>query len=380
MIVDDLRLEPEGDRVELSARLRLRSSAEAPERIWFRFPQDMAGEGIDGSPFVPGLLMAAMYLGEELAIDAPVSARLLDGAESAKLVMRSWWPYMADVPVRGETAPLANGAGRRATLFTRGVDSWYTALTQPVDTWLYAPTADFAWGKRDSGPEETERLRRPVVEIHRSCAQRFDRRLVVVDTNLRHFVEPLRNWGYSHGGILTACGLAVGAQLGELRVPSSLGFGNLVPLGTHPLLDPHWSTERTRIVHDATEVSRMEKAVVVAENQHALDHLLVCNSPDPLINCGRCGMCLRTMAMLEPIGALERCPTFREPLSAWRLAMLPADNLLTRKMTGRRIRDMREHGARPALGAALRVGLLRYNLKSALQHLRGIVSGLLLRR
>lgn len=380
MIVDDLRLEGESDRAELSARLRLESAAEAPERLWFRFPQDMAGDQIDGSPFLPGLLMAAMCLGEELVIDAPVSARLLDGAELAKAVMRSWWPHMDDVSVRGERVALATGAGSRGTLFTRGVDSWFTALTQPVDTLLYSSSADFVWGKVDSGPEETERRRRPVVEIHRSCAERLDCRLVVVDTNLRHFIEPLIGWGYSHGGILTACGLAVGEQLGELRVPSSFELGNLVPLGTHPLLDPHWSTERTRIVHDGTDHTRMQKAVVLAEDEFALDHLLVCNSPDPRVNCGRCGMCLMTMVMLEPIGALERCPTFREPLSAWRLAKLAAPNLLSRSAAGIRIREMPEYAARPALGAALRVGLLRFHIGRGLHHLRGILRGFVLRR
>jgi hypothetical protein len=132
-------------------------------------------------------------------------------------------------------------------------------------------------------------------------------------------------------------------------------------------------------VHDATEVTRIEKAVVVAENQHALDHLLVCTSPDPLVNCGRCGVCLTTMLILEPIGALNRCPTFREPLSAWRLARLPADTLLSRKMTGTRIREMREYGARPALGAALRMGLVRFHVRSALRLLREIL-GVLVRR
>ena len=33
------------------------------------------------------------------------------------------------------------------------MDSWFTALTQPVDTLLYASSTDFAWGRLDSGPE-----------------------------------------------------------------------------------------------------------------------------------------------------------------------------------------------------------------------------------
>jgi hypothetical protein len=84
--------------------------------------------------------------------------------------------------------------------------------------------------------------------------------------------------------------------------------------------------------------------------------------------------------MLEPLGALNRCPTFREPLRARRLARLPTHNLLSRKAALIRVRDMRTYGARPALEAALRVGPVRYHLGSALRHLRGIARGLLLRR
>ena len=324
--------------------------------------------------------MAAMRPREELVIDGPVSARLLDGAEMAKVVMRSWWPYMADVPVRGERAALQGGGDRRATLFTRGVDSWYTALTQPVDTLLYSSSTDLVWGKLDSGPAETERLRRPVVEIHRSCAEMLGRRLVVVDTNLRHFVEPLRKWGYSHGADPHRVRPGRGRSPGRVARRILVRVREAGPAGNAPPAGSARSTERTRIVHDGTDHSRTEKAVVVAENQHALDHLLVRNSPDPRMNCGRCGMCRMTMIILEPIGALERCSTFREPLSAWRLARLPAPNLLARKAAGLRIHDMRTYGARPALGAALRVGLLRHHLGLALHHVRRIVSGLLLRR
>lgn len=350
-----------GERVELSGRLRVESGAEAPDRIWFRFPPDLAGEGIDGSPFLPGLLLAAMYLCEDLRIEGPVSERLLAGAQQAQLVMRSWWPRLAPARVEVEPVRLPGGGPGRATLFTRGADSWHTVLNEPVDILLYSAAVDFVWGERDSGPEETMRAREPVVAVHRECAERRGRRLVVVDTNLRHFVEPLRNWGFSHGGILAACGLAIGSSLAELRIPSSMPYGNLTQLGTHPLLDPCWSTEITAVVHDAPEVRRFKKLSALAGDRDALEHLLVCNGPDPRLNCCRCDMCLGTMVQLEAIGALDRAVTFPRPLRARDVARMRTDTRLSRRATYLHIEEVLAHGGRPSLAAALEVGLVRYH-------------------
>ena len=363
MIVDDLRVEPSGDRAELSGRLRLESAAEAPDRVWFRYPADMGDPEPDGSPFVPGLLLTAMYLGEDLHVDGPVSARLLEGAAEARTLYRSWWPAFAESAVSGEARRLDGNPGHRATLFTRGVDSTYAALTEPVDTLLYSAAVDFVWGKLDSGPEETMRARAPVVEAHRESAERLGRRLVVVDTNLRHFVEPLRGWGDTHGGILAACGLAVGAQVAELGIPSSYALGNLLPLGSHPLLDRHWSTERTTVAHGAPEVPRTEKLVALAADPHGLDELLVCSGPGPRVNCCRCDMCVFAMVHLEAVGALDRARTFPGPLRVRDVARLRTPNRLSRMATRLRIEDVLTHGGRLSLAAALEVGLARYHLE-----------------
>jgi len=180
-----------------------------------------------------------------------------------------------------------------------------------------------------------------------------------VDTNLRHFVEPLRGWGDNHGGILAACALAVGAQVAALGIPSSFALGNLVPLGSHPLLDPHWSTERTAVYHGAPEVTRTDKLIAVAADQQALDDLLVCNGPDARANCCRCGMCLYTMVQLEAIGALDRADSFPGPLRARDVARLPVPNRLTRRAALLRIDDVVTHGGRPSLALALALGVAR---------------------
>ena len=379
MIVDDLRVEASGDRAELSGRLRLDSVADAPERIWFRHPADMGAAEPDGSPFVAGLLLAAMCLGEDLHVDGPVSAKLLEGAGAARTVLRTWWPELAESSVSGEARELEGSPALRATLFTRGVDSMYAALAEPVDTLLYSAATDLVWGKLDSGPEETMRARAPVVEAHRACAERLGHRLIVVDTNLRHFVEPLRGWGDNHGGILAACALAVGAQVAELGIPSSFALGDLVPLGSHPLLDPNWSTERTVVYHGAPEVLRTDKLIAVAADQDALDDLLVCNGPDARVNCCRCGMCLYTMVQLEVIGALDRAGSFPRPLRVRDVARQRVPNRLSRRTALLRIDDLVTHGGRLSLALALELGIAR-NYAWRLAHVSRKIAGAALKR
>ena len=380
MIVDDLRLEPSGDRVELSGRLRLDSAGEAPERIWFRYPSDMGDPEPDGSPFVPGLLLAAMCLGEDLHVDGPVSARLLEGAGAARTLYRTWWPKLAEPAVTGEAHPLEGAPQRSATLFTRGVDSMYAALAESVDTLLYSRATDWGWGGRDCGPEETIRARAPVVEAHRESAARLGHRLVVVDTNLRHFVEPFRRWGDSHGGILAACALTVGARVARLGIPSSSPLGSLLPLGSHPLLDPFWSTERTAVYHGAPEVPRMDKLIAVAADAEALDELLVCDGPGPRVNCCRCEMCLSTMIQLDIIGVLGRAGSFPGSLRLRDVAMLPAETRLSRSVAMQRIEDVLTHGGRLSLAAALEVVIARHDGRRLARLARRIAREALRRR
>ena len=60
--------------------------------------------------------------------------------------------------------------------------------------------------------------------------------------------------------------------------------------GSHPLLDPLWSTETLAFVHDGCEANRMEKVRRIAESPLLLEGLRVCvddRGPD-VYNCGSC--------------------------------------------------------------------------------------------
>ena len=93
------------------------------------------------------------------------------------------------------------------------------------------------------------------------------------------------------------------------------------------MLDPLWSSESLRVVHDGGAVTRIDKVRHLADNPVALDTLRVCAVPDrATYNCCRCEKCLRTMVALEIAGVLSRSRAFPEPLNLLRVALLPNDH------------------------------------------------------
>ena len=377
LALDELTLDECDGNTELRARL---SGPRLPPQglpVWFRFPVRFRPPELDASPFVPPLLLLAMWWRTDLHVEGPVSPRLIATVARAKAVLRSWHPELADVPVSvaEERAP-APSAEATGCFFTGGVDSWYSVLQsvegapEPADPplrWLvYRPTADFAEFRnpRAWNPDYVRRVREPEIERARAGAARTGCELAVVDTNVRAVLEPHRGWGYSHGSILSGAGLAIGQGVSRLLIGSTVPLGRLVSLGSHPLLDPLWSTERTEIVHHGAGASRTQKLRFLAERPIALERLKVCTRPGEK-NCGRCSKCTRTMVGLHIAGALSSCPAFEAPLRPGRVASQVPATKLERRFASDLIAEFERTGGDPLLYAALQLGLIRDYLRRA---------------
>ncbi len=154
-------------------------------------------------------------------------------------------------------------------------------------------------------------------------ARAFAKPLIEVETNLKGLLIRHAPWEYAHGALLAAVALLLSPQFARIYVAASDAYGMAVklPWGSHPLLDPLWSTELTTIIHDGCEAIRIEKVARIAHSDIALRWLRTCwENPNGEYNCGRCGKCLRTMAALRLAGALDRCKTFDRPLDLAALA------------------------------------------------------------
>ena len=367
MRVDDIRLDSNRAWFELSARITMDRLDTCGLRIWFRGPNEYANGELDASPFLPGLLATAMWWGEPLTIEAPVSAQLLDAVPLAIHRYQSMFPSLRAVPVSAPGRTLASTSGATACFFTRGIDSWYSVLTNvegvdrsrpPVTHLLHVSGIDWA-------------LTAPTLEREiaatRAAAATAGCELVLVETNLRDFTERFQPWDVTHGGALAAAGLALGTRFSHVLMASTFPLYRLQPWGSHPMLDPLWSTERTAIVHDAAEISRADKFAFLADHSRALANLKVCFEVDSEYNCGVCEKCMLTMVGLRAAGVREDLDGFAVPLDAWRLAshaVSTANRQLVPELAERLV-----HPEDRPYRLALECMMLRGDLTSALRRL-----------
>jgi hypothetical protein len=323
VLVDDVRLEAREDHWELSGRVTMDRFDTEDLRIWFRFPGEYSTGELDASPFLPGLLVTAMWWNETLVIDGPVSARLIANVEEVTAMYRCLFPSLPAIGVSAPSHESAHGTAATACLFSRGVDSWYSVLKNlerpdprrpPLTHLVYVPSIDFMYGDENRA-RSIDATRRAAIDV--GCE------LILLETNLRHFTERFQEWGVTFGGGLAGIGLALGGAFSHLLLPSSLPIGAPNTYGSQPALDPLWSTERTTIVHDGAESSRARKVRYLADHPAALRNLKVCYDADTDDNCGKCGKCLNTMMALHAAGVLDAGPRFDVRLSPWRVARIP---------------------------------------------------------
>lgn len=308
----EARSGPEPERCRLEATVRYDDGA--TEGIWFEYPESfLPALNRNGDPWVVALAPLAVATGEPLHVPVPVDARLLQGVHQAADVWRSWFPELAPlelhVPFEDRQPPAEEQ--RTGSLFSGGVDSWYTALVNPVEAAAgKTPRIDTLVLVRgaDIPLKEVEAFRLVQAAVERA-ARHLGLGTACIATNLRETRWSRTNWALlSHGAFFLA--LAHGAgRFGRLMIPSSVSYV-YGAWGSHPLTDPRLSSASMSAFYHSAEKYRFEKMGVIARSQAALDDLRVCWRSGTERNCGRCGKCLRTMIPLELYGALERCSSF----------------------------------------------------------------------
>ncbi|MFL5819825.1 MAG: hypothetical protein ACJ76S_03990 [Solirubrobacteraceae bacterium] len=360
MIVDDLRSSFADGKCEISARVR-QGGSELP-RLYFRFPEQFAPARLDGSPFLAGLLVYAMRAGEDITLDAPVSPRLLDSLDRIFAVYSSFFPgEMRPISVEAPASTPPPATELTGSFFSRGVDSWFAVLTAleddpqtpPLTHLVFCP--DFL--PRDSWSDELVELKTAQT---RQAAAPTGCEFIIVETNQKPVYR---------GHQLVAMALALGFS--RMLIPSSGMLGELIPRATHPDLDPLFSSERTEI-HHYGNASRMQKVARVARSTDALRTLRVCryNRADRDINCGRCEKCLRTMIHLHLVGALERARgLFEHPLEPQAVAAMSKEIKHPHQWVDL-LCALDDTPEDHALGAAIRLVIIRAHLRNAYEQVR----------
>ena len=306
--------EQTGDRSSTTITLRGRGPGDRARVVYF---ETSAGIGREADYLLPLTLLPAMITDSRLKVPGKVSSRLFATLPKLQDVLhlwgtRNWGARVQRIPIEGEAK--SNGATPAsgiACFFSGGVDSFYTLLKNRdrVTHLIFVHGFDITLDNRS--------LRAQASHAAREVARELGKELIEVETNLRSFSDSLVNWDHYHGSALASVGLLFQHQFREILIPSSATYAELYALGSHPLLDPLWSTDLTRFEHDGCEATRVDKSAYISNSETAMRWLRVCwVNPSSAYNCGRCEKCRWTMMNLHAAGALGRCKTLPETLDS----------------------------------------------------------------
>ncbi|WP_156155935.1 hypothetical protein [Demequina phytophila] len=297
------------------------------------------------APALPAALPIAMRVGSSLVLQGDFDGVALANAQRAQELLEHWFSDLSRVDISATTGSPAVPSAGVGCFFSGGVDSFYSVLAHAdVITHLI-----FVHGF-DIPLADVDLADRALHEV-RAAAAALGMKLVVVRTNVRELSDPYVAWGDQyHGAALAAVGHLLADHFREVLIPASHHVTELFPWGTHPDLDPLWSSSELEFLHDGEDRTRPEKVSSIAVSQVALDHLRICwENRGGLYNCGECEKCVRTMISLRAAGALDHCRTLPQVIDASslrrlrsgnRVAMFARENLLALETSGTSDREL----------------------------------------
>lgn len=273
------------------------------------------------TPWIPPATVTAMGKGLEIHFAEPVDRIAVEGAKRAQELLYSWYPdalTLVDVAAGTHDEISGNDSRGVGCFFSGGVDSFYSATchSEKITHLILVHGLDISLGNIERWSETLERMR--------TVAAGMGKTLIEVRSDLRilHAKYGPHWQQQAHGAFLANIALLLSGHLHTVIISSSDDWSTLVPIGTHPDLDPHWSSSGVTIRHDDL-ANRTAKLDVLRHNGLAMDHLRVCwANLAKGYNCSRCEKCIRTMISLRMVGALERCQTFPDEIPLKRLRQL----------------------------------------------------------
>lgn len=303
--------------------------------------------------FIACALLPSMKMGGgEIRINGEISSKFLSALDTIQDIYCTWQPSFKRTKITGITALQRTQTAQQkrvGAFFTGGVDSLYTFLKHNEEI----TDVIFAYGL-DIKLKDTVMREQTSKKIH-AIASEFGKNVIEIETNLLELFDFYVNWGQlGHGAALAAIGHLFSCTFHRIYIPSSYSYSNLFPWGSHPILDPLWSSENLEFIHDGCEATRVNKVALIAQYDIALNTLRVCwTNPDSVYNCGKCEKCIRTMINLKINNALSRCTTFSEELDIKQVKKIVANTVGTRAFIQENLDALEKNGGDEKLRKAL---------------------------
>ena len=298
--------------------------------------------------FGSAFLLPALHHGRSLAFDEPVDAAWLANTTRLQQVFQRWWGYPPRVPhtsggirrIHEADLPAQRGT---ALFFSGGADSFYSLLHADPQPQRLVTVQGL-----DVAHDDDARMA-PVIALALSVAAERGVTPVIVRTNLRaHPAMAGPSWERSHGGVMAAIGHALGDDVSEVLISSSITTDRERAWGSHWETDPLHSSPRVRFRQVGMELRRVEKLRRIAGDPLVQRHLRVCWQKTSGLNCQRCSKCLLTRLVLADCGVLDACATFEGT------ATLPRDLAALDRYRSTSQRALTELAASPRLDPGIR--------------------------
>jgi len=319
--IDALDCRATGDGARASARIRWEDAAREPFDLFFE-ARGAAAASLRADPdamLLAGAFPAMRHGERRIAVDGPVCPALRDGLRTAAAILESWYgaprTLPAIEPAGGFVAPRPAPVPRAAAFLSGGMDSLdvflrnraYFPPGHPARFEDALHVSGLPWTGPPGSPSSESFVSRARTAAA-AVAGRLDAPLSFVRTNLgeldRDFLFFRREW---FGSAYAAVAHLFSRRFTEVSYASAQQLGvRLDPLGSHPLLDPLFSTGALRFRHAGADRGRIEKAATLARRPDLLPHLHVCLTTPldaPGANCGRCEKCLHSQIELLLAGA-----------------------------------------------------------------------------
>jgi hypothetical protein len=318
--VTDIDVSRTSTQAIITARIRCQGSKLGGLELWLRYGPEYSDHlSPSADPWIAMLLWPAMRLGQNLRIDAPASSKLVEATPTLMDIMHCWDSRFRPIEIQIPTMTSEPNTGVAvASFFSGGVDSFYTALKNTApEASLHARVTHLISAHGLDVPLDNEALWMRVRPYLQQSAVSLGCTWVECATNVRRVVpDELVPWSMYYGAVLAGIALGLRGLWSKALIPADQTYAEMFPSGSHPLLDPLWSSESVRIVNDGAEATRIEKiSSRLARSDVALQHLRVCwENRGGKYNCGECEKCVRTMVGLKIAGVLDKCSAFDRPL------------------------------------------------------------------
>jgi hypothetical protein len=284
------------------------------QEIWFELPSKFESSISDrGEPWLVLLFPCAIATGEHIQIDLPVDPTLIYNLRGIWRVWQSWYSWVNPIKIKAHEEPSPDCGAEAALFFSGGVDSYFSLIGahSHANEFSHASLTSLlmVWGFDISLSSPNEFARS--CEIGEQATRQFNKQFIPIATNLRDLDGFGNRWGgLSHGAALASIGHLVSNKFNHILIGSTHNYSHLSPWGSHPLVDPQFSSANTAIIHYGAASTRVEKMERICAVPEAARALRVCYKLQSASNCSRCSKCLRTMVTFDLLEKQDLAESF----------------------------------------------------------------------